>query len=72
MPREEAPDTMPFTVDTLGKPDPIFQIVFNIDGSLDSRGCAWEAKCEMTTTGVRWTINGYLALAIVKAINGRT
>lgn len=37
-----------------------------IDGPLDAKGSGWEARCEMTSTGLEWRLQGNLAKAVAK------
>lgn len=42
------------------------EIKIRIDGPLDAKGSRWEARCEMTSTGLEWRLRGNLAKAVAK------
>lgn len=43
--------------------------VIDIDTHGTAKGFAHEARCDTTTTGVRWTLSGALAMALVGLVN---
>ena len=44
--------------------DRVPQYVFTLHGQLDAKGISRQAYLEQTTTGVKWTVTGDLALAL--------